>query len=143
MAFAEDGRIGKVDLSHLRATGVVAVVHSGKAIRSILLGFDEPLDPGAATSRRSYSLAGEKRTRHTIVFGKRVRIGRVSYNRTTNTVKLTLAGPRKGPLQVTVRVGGVSPLSDFIAIVESTRRRADILRDNWDNWCQFFLRRWP
>ena len=51
------GRIGRVDPSQLSVTGVVTVAHSRKGITSILLGFNEALDPVTAGKRRSYSLA--------------------------------------------------------------------------------------
>ena len=121
--YAADGKIGKVDPSQLHFTGVVAVAHSGRAIRSIVLGFNEPLDPSTAASRSSYSLAVERQKRHTLVFAKRVKIGRVSYDSATNTVSLKLATPQKGPLQVTVPAGVIAAgemfdLRDFTAVVE-------------------------
>jgi virginiamycin B lyase len=117
-----DGRIGKVDPSQVGATGVVAVAHSGRAIRSILLGFDEALDPRTARKPSSYRLAVGVLKRHSTFAWKRVRIGGVSYHRTTNTVRLKLATPQKGPLEVTVHVGimepdGVPSFSDFTAVV--------------------------
>jgi hypothetical protein len=93
-----------------------------KAITSILLGFDEALDPGTATKVRFYSLAAGVANGQTIVFSQRVRIARVSYDRAAHAVRLKLAVPQKGPVQVKVRAGlvaadGISSFSDFTAVV--------------------------
>jgi hypothetical protein len=114
------GRIGRLDLP--RVTGVLAVAHSSKGITSILLGFDEDLDPGSARKVRFYSLAAVVKRRHKLVFGRGVKIGRVSYNGTAHAVRLKLARPHKGPVQVTVRAGlvaadGMSSFRDFTAII--------------------------
>jgi hypothetical protein len=60
--------------------------------------------------------------RHKLVFGQRVKIGRVSYDAAAHTVRLKLAVPQKEPIQVTVRAGivaadGTSSASDFTAVV--------------------------
>jgi hypothetical protein len=51
-----------------------------------------------------------------------VKIARVSYDRAAHSVRLKLAVPQKGPVQVTVRAGlvaadGMSSSSDFTAVV--------------------------
>jgi hypothetical protein len=58
----------------------------------------------------------------TVVFSKGVKIARVSYSGTAHTVRLKLAVPQKGPVQVTVRAGlvaadGMSSSRDFTAVI--------------------------
>jgi streptogramin lyase len=126
--FAESnpGRIEKIGLDAFppppSVTGVLAVAHSSKAISSILLGFDEALDPASGSKGRFYSLAVGVKKGQTIVFSKRVKIARVSYDSTAHTVRLKLAVPQKRPVQVTVSAGlvaadGMSSFNDFTAVV--------------------------
>jgi hypothetical protein len=115
------GRIGRVDLAP-RVTKVVAIANSRGAITSILVSFDEALDPGSASKGRFYGLAAGVASGPTIVFSQGVKIARVSYDRTAHAVQLKLAVPQKGPIQVTVRAGlvaadGISSSSDFTAVV--------------------------
>ena len=120
------GRIERIAVDALppppSVTGVVAVAHSGGAITSIRLGFDEALDPGSAREGRSYSLAAGVKKGRTVDFRKGVRIAGVSYDRAAHAVRLRLAVPQKGSVQVTVRAGlvaadGMSSSSDFTAVV--------------------------
>jgi streptogramin lyase len=116
------GRIDPFDPTGPRVTSVVAAAHRRKAIASILVGFDEALDPASATEVRFYSVAPGVKRRHKLVFRKGVKIGRVSYDATAQTIRLKLAVPQKGPIQVTVRAGivaadGTSSASDFTAVV--------------------------
>jgi streptogramin lyase len=115
------GRIGRVDLAP-RVTKVVAVADSRGAITSILVSFDEALDPASVSKGRSYSLASGVERGQTIVFSQKVKVARVTYYRTAHTVRLRLAAPQKGPVRVTVRAGfvaadGMSSASDFTAVV--------------------------
>ena len=114
--------IGRLDPTPPRVTGVVAVAHSRKAITSIILSFDEALDPGTAESGGFFSLASGAKRGHTTVFSKGVKIRSVSYDGTAYTVRLKLARPQKRTLMVTVRAGivaadGISSFSDFTAVV--------------------------
>jgi streptogramin lyase len=116
------GRIGRVDLGP-RVTKVIAVAHSRKAITSILLSFNETLDPASAANVGTYSLASGVERKHKLVFRKAVRIARVSYDDAAQTVRLKLAIPQKGPIQVTVRAGivgadGVSSYSDYTEVIK-------------------------
>jgi streptogramin lyase len=116
------GRIGRIDPTPPHVTKVVAVAHPGKAITSILLRFDGALDPGSASKGRSYSLAAGVANGPTIVFNQKVRIAQVTYNRAARAVRLKLAVPQKGPVQVTVRAGlvaadGMSSSRDFTAVI--------------------------
>jgi hypothetical protein len=111
-----------VDPTPPHVTKAVAVAHPGKAITSILLGFDEALDPASARKGRFYGLAAGVANGQTIVFSKGVKIVRVSYDRAAHAVRLKLAVPQKGPVQVTVRAGivaadGMSSFNDFTAVV--------------------------
>jgi hypothetical protein len=113
--------IGRADLAP-RVTKVVAIANSRGAITSILLGFDEALNPSSASKGRLYGLAAGVERRQTIVFSKGVKIARVSYDRTAHAVRLKLAVPQKRPVQVTVHAGLVaadkmSSFSDFRAVV--------------------------
>jgi hypothetical protein len=117
-AISEIGRITPPP----RVTGVVAVTHSRKGITSIILGFDEALDPGTAGTRRFYSLATGVKRHHKLVFRRGVKIGSVSYDGTAHAVTLKLTKPHKGLIQVTVRAGivavdGVSSVGEFTAVV--------------------------
>jgi streptogramin lyase len=105
--------IVRADISQLSGTGVVAVAHSRKGITALRLGLDEALDPATAGKRRFYSLDAAGMTG----FSKAVKIGSVHYDRSRNTVRLRLAGPRQGPLLVTVRAGvlAAEAKSDAIA----------------------------
>jgi hypothetical protein len=119
--FTEGLSIGRLDPTPPRVMGAVAVAHSRKAITSILLSFDEALDPASASEVRFYSLASGVQRRHKLVFRKGVKIARVSYDAAANTVRLKLAVPQKGPVQVTVRAGlvaadGMSSFSDYTAV---------------------------
>ena len=62
-------------------------------------------------------VASAVKRQNALVFTRRVRIGRVQYDRTANTVSFKLARPRKGPLLVTVRSGilAAAAKSDSIA----------------------------
>jgi hypothetical protein len=138
-----DGAIGRVDLADLanspgsiggvdpnlpHVTQVIAAAHSRKAITSILIGFDEPLDPASVTEVRFYSLAPGVERGHKLVIRKGVKIARVSYDATAQTVRLKLAVPQKGPIRVTVHAGivaadGISSASDFTAVVTESHAR--------------------
>ncbi len=113
------GSIVRADLSQLSGTGVVGLVHSRRGITSIRLHLDEALDPATAGKRRFYSVDAAVTT------GSRnaVKIGRVRYNRRKDTVSLELAGPRKGPLIVTVgsgvlQAGAKSDSIAFTAVID-------------------------
>jgi streptogramin lyase len=115
-------RIGRIGVAPPRVTEVVAVAHPGGAITSILLRFDEALDPASAGKVRSYGLASGVESGQTIVFSQGVKIARVSYDRAAHAVRLKLAVPEKGSVRVTVRAGlvaadGMSSFSDFTAVV--------------------------
>src|SRR5262249_9324855 len=102
-------------------TGVAAVANWKGAITSILVGFDEALDPASARKDRFYGLAAGVERGPTIVYSKRVKIARVSYDRAAHAVRLRLAVPQKGPVQVTTRAGlvaadGMSSFSDFTEV---------------------------
>ena len=120
------GRIGQTVVEAFpppaSVTGVGAVPNSRKAITSILVSFDEALDPASASKGRSYGLAAGTADGPTIVFSRKVRIARGSYDRAARAVRLKLAVPQKGPVQMTVRAGlvaadGMSSSSDFTAVV--------------------------
>jgi sugar lactone lactonase YvrE len=117
-----DGMIGRVDPTPPRVTGVLAVTNSRRVITSILLGFDEALDPGAAERVGFYSLTSGVERGHQFVFSKGVKIARVSYDATARIVALELAGPQKRTIRVKVRAGlvaadGMSSFRDFTAVV--------------------------
>jgi streptogramin lyase len=121
---AESGvAIGRIDVTGPRVTSVIAVAHSSKAITSILIGFDEALEPASAKVVRFYSVAPGVEKGHRLVFRKGVKIRRVLYDVTAQTVRLKLAVPQKRPVRVTVRAGfvaadGMASTGDFTAVVE-------------------------
>jgi streptogramin lyase len=115
-------KIGRIEVAPPKVTGVSATASSSGAITSVLVNFEAPLDPRSARQGRFYGLASGVASGPTIVFNKGVRIARVSYDRAANAVRLKLAAPQKGPVQVTVRAGlvaadGMSSSSDFTAVV--------------------------
>jgi virginiamycin B lyase len=119
---SKPARIARIDPTPPRVTGVVAARHPGKAITSILVGFDGALDPVSASRGRSYGLAAGVASGPTTVFSQPVKIARVSYDRSAHAVRLKLAVPQKGPVRVTVRAGleaadGMSSPSDFTAVI--------------------------
>jgi streptogramin lyase len=116
------GRIDRIDPTPPSVRGVVASTNSRGAITSILVSFDEALDPAPARNGHSYGLATGVGSGPTIVFSQGVKIARVSYHRAAHAVRLKLARPQQGPIQVTVRAGlvaadGMSSFSDFTAVV--------------------------
>jgi hypothetical protein len=111
-----------VDPTPPHVTKVIVAAPSRKAITSILLRFDAALDPASASKGRFYGLVAGVASGPTIVFSKRVKVARVSYDRAAHAVRLKLAVPQEGPIQVTIRAGllaadGMSSASDFTAVV--------------------------
>jgi hypothetical protein len=122
LRFAEGSRIGRINPSPPRVTGVVAVAHPGRAITSILVSFDEALDAASASKGRFYGLAAGVVRGQTIVYSKRVKIARVSYDRAAHAVRLKLAVPQTGPVKLTIRAGfvaadGTRTSSNYTSIV--------------------------
>jgi streptogramin lyase len=120
--FTGGSGIDRLDPTPPRVTKVGAVAHPGRAITSIHLGFDEALDPASASKGRFYGIAAAVANGQTVVFSKAVKIARVSYDRAAHAVRLKLAVPQKGPVQVTVHAGlvaadGMSSFGDFTAVV--------------------------
>jgi virginiamycin B lyase len=120
------GEIGRIALDTLppplSVTRVVAVTPSRKAITTILLWFDEALDPASARSGYLYGLAAGVASGQTIVFSKGVN-ARVSYKHAAHVVRVRLAVPHKGPIELTIRYGGLlaadgmASSGDFTAVV--------------------------
>jgi hypothetical protein len=71
--FPDGVGIGRVDPIPPRVTKVVAIANSSKAIASILLGFDEALNPSSASKGRFYGLAAGVASGPTIVFSRGVK----------------------------------------------------------------------
>ena len=101
---------------------VVPVMHSGKAITRIILGFSEDLVPGSATKSRFFSAASGVEKGHKLVFNKRVKISGVSYDGATDQVTIRLARAVKGEVRIIVHGGimatdGLSSQGAFTAVV--------------------------
>jgi streptogramin lyase len=114
--------IGRLDTTPPRVTNVVADAHPGKAITSILLGFNQALDPRAAARVGFYSVTSGMERGHRFVSSKGVKIAQVTYDSAAQAVRLKLAVPQKGPVRVTVRAGlgaadGITSSSDYTAVV--------------------------
>jgi streptogramin lyase len=114
-------KIGKVRVAP-GVTKFAAVADSRGAITSILVSFDKGMQPASAAKAVYYAIASGVERGQTIVYSKRVKIARVSYDRATHAVRLKLAVPQKGSVQVTVRAGlvaadGMSSSNDFTAVV--------------------------
>jgi hypothetical protein len=118
---SKPGAIGRISLSP-GVTKTDAVADSRGAIGSILVYFDKAMKPASVGKADHYALASGVVRGQTIVYTKRVKIARVSYDRATHTVRLKLAVPQKRPIQVTVRAGivatnGMKSSSDYTAVV--------------------------
>jgi hypothetical protein len=103
--------------------GVVSVERSRKGITSIVLGFNEAMDPASAGNRGFYGLASGVKKKHKLAFTKAVKISTVSYDNNAHTVTLKLAKPAKGTMQVGVHAGilatnGLASRGDFTAVVK-------------------------
>ena len=90
----------------LSVTGVVAIGPTRKKITSIVLRFDDALDP-VSVWKGAFGLTAGVARGQTIVFGKAVKIARVSYKHTARSVRLRLAVPQKGPVQLTIGTRGI------------------------------------
>jgi hypothetical protein len=128
--FPVGASIGRLDLGLVQfstsmspsITGVVSVTHSKKEITSIIIGFNEPLDPASASNTGFYSLDSGIKKRHKLVFSKKVKIDSVSYDDNSHTVTIKLAKPARETLQVTVHgdiaaANGLYIGGDFTAVV--------------------------
>jgi hypothetical protein len=104
---SKPGSICRLDLAP-RVTKADVVTDSQGAITSILISFDKALNPASAGNIRLYAFATEVKRGQTTVYSKRLRIAGVSYDRAAHAVRLKLAVPQKGPIQVTVRAGLVA-----------------------------------
>jgi hypothetical protein len=116
------GKIGRIEVAPPRVTGVRATANSSGAITSVSINFEAPLDPRSARQGRFYGLAAGVASGPTIVFSRAVKIRSVSYDRAAHAVRLRLAVPQKGPVQVTVYAGlvaadGMTSSSDYTAVV--------------------------
>jgi hypothetical protein len=106
-----------------QATAIVSAKHSKKGLTSIIVAFNEALDPGSADNVNLYSIQGGVRKRKTTVYSKPVTIRNVSYDGKDHTVAINLDKPYKGTVRVTVHSGilaasGAPSSSDFSAVVK-------------------------
>ncbi|MHB1559147.1 MAG: trypsin-like serine peptidase [Isosphaeraceae bacterium] len=93
------------------ARAIGPVWHFRRKITSIGIIFDQPLNPGSAKTRRQYAVLASvvKRVNGTDVLDRKpLRIARVGYNSSLHRVRIYLARPHSGPLQVVVYPGLVA-----------------------------------
>jgi hypothetical protein len=122
-AGAGDVSLTLINLELPSVTGAISTTRSRERLITIVLGFNEALDPASAVNGASYSLALGVKKKHRLVFRKSVKIGGVTYDGTAHTVTLRLSKPAKGPVQLTVRGGikaanGASSRGDFTTVVK-------------------------
>jgi hypothetical protein len=122
-AGAMDVAFTLTNLASPAVTGVARVMHSKHGITQIVLGFSADLVPGSATNRSFFSITSGVPRRHKLVFSKRVKFDKVSYDDSTNQVTIKLAKPIKRRVQVTVYGGimttdGLSIHGDFTAVLK-------------------------
>jgi hypothetical protein len=127
--FPDGANIGRLDLSQVTpdqlappGVSIETVNHSGKAITSIVVSFDQAMVPSSAETVGFYKLASGIPVRHKFVVTKSLKIASTTYNNNADTITLNLARPFKGKVQVTVHVGvmatdGTSTRGTFTAVV--------------------------
>jgi hypothetical protein len=80
------------------------------------------MESASAGKADHYALASGVVRGQTIVYSKRVKIARVSYDRAAHAVRLKLAVPQTGPVKLTIRAGlvaadGTRTSSNYTAVV--------------------------
>jgi hypothetical protein len=103
-------------------TGIAGVIRKRRALRSISLGFDEPLDAASVHDLGLYSVFGLVKKHHKTSYSKLVRIKSVSFDGKSH-LTINLARPHAGAVQVTVHAGlkatnGASTQSDSMTVVK-------------------------
>jgi hypothetical protein len=78
---------------------------SRAGLTSITLSFGAALVPGSAQEADRYLVLGAVPDRATGAFRARLAIKSVRYNAAAETVTITLARPRAGPVHVKIQVG--------------------------------------
>ena len=102
--------------------GNIVVDHSKKRGTSIVITFDEPLNPSSATNQALYLVLAPVRKHRKTVFSKGLKMRSVGYEPNAHSVTITLAKPSKGPIQVLIQSGleaadGVSTRASFTMVV--------------------------
>jgi virginiamycin B lyase len=127
--FSDDPNIGRLDLALATPdqaipptiTPYAGFNRSNGAITSVVVSFDEAMNPASAGTRSLYSVAAGVKKHHMMVYNRILKIRSVTYD-TDETATLKLASPIKAKqLQVTVHGGilaanGTSTVGDATAI---------------------------
>jgi len=112
--FPDGSNVGRLDpaqvtLGQAIPLGVLSspiATHSKKGITSIVLQFDEPMNPASASTAAFYSVGGGVKKHHMPIYSKAVKIRSVTYDATAGTATLRLAKPFEAKmLQVTIHGG--------------------------------------
>jgi hypothetical protein len=82
--------------------GVVEVQHAKKKVSAVTIAFNEAMVSGSISNSALYHLFGGMLKRRRIVFSKKIKVGAVSYDDATDSVRVTLAKPYKGQVQISV-----------------------------------------
>jgi uncharacterized delta-60 repeat protein len=106
-----------------RVMQIAPGVQTKKGLTSIIVFFDQPMNPGSAMSRSNYTVFGAVKKRKRTVYTKPIAIRSVSYNVSKFTVTITLSKPYKGVVQATAESGimannGASTTSPFMTTVK-------------------------
>jgi streptogramin lyase len=127
--FPDGTSIGRLDLGQVTPDEFVPpgvsfrmVNHTGEAITSIVVAFDQPMVPSSAETVGFYKLASGFSVGHKFVVKKSLKIASATYNNIADTITLDLARPFKGKVQLTVHAGvmatnGTSTRGNFTAVV--------------------------
>ena len=109
-----------------RVTGVSAV-SSRRGLTTIVIAFDQALDPSSASDPGRYAALGAVTRRRRTTYARPVRLGVVSYTAGARMVTVRLARPYRGAVQVTVRAGllgaaGVATSTEYITVLSRPPR---------------------
>ena len=87
---------------------IAAVQRSARGLTSISLGFGVALFPPSVSKKGLYHVLGAAKTHGTTVFRTALKLKRVDYDFSSQTLKLTLARPFRGKVEVKIAPGLVA-----------------------------------
>jgi virginiamycin B lyase len=85
--------------------GIAGVARSKHGVSSVTVAFDEALNSGSAQSAGFYRVLGGVAKHRKTTFSKKLGLGFLIYDSNANTVRVNLAKPYNGPVQVEVLPG--------------------------------------
>jgi uncharacterized delta-60 repeat protein len=87
-----------------QVTGIIAGSHSAGGLVSIIVSFNEPMNPGSVVNTGAYTVKGAVKKKGRTVYTKALSFS-VTYNARAMTVTIRLLAPYKGGVQVTAKRG--------------------------------------